>query len=1003
MVYFIYLHFLSVKNIAMSTISSMNSGANPGPVFRSKRGIHRETLNRMLLILFCLWVSVTGNSQSYGGNDSPLTEPSWNWAKKYAGSGGPWSQDIVSDGNGNYYVAGFFNGSLTFNGMTINSSGALDLFIIKANSTGDAIWIKQIPASYGHSIKPSRLAVLSNGNFLVGGYFTGSAGFPAQNLTSNGHTDAFLAMFSPDGNNLLAGSYSDAGDLITTGLACDAGGNSYMTANLQSTGQAKIIIFNASCQPLTSVNFNDTYFTDIACRNTSLYASGYITAATNFGSISLSSGYYPSSFTGQADLSGNFIWADNGKSASGDSRAFSVAVDNDGNTYSTGYFVDSIRFKPASEMLIAEGVFPLYVVKYNSSGSCIWASQIGEADAYDYSPQVWLDGSGNPFVSGYCWSGLTFGPNTFTGSFSFIASFSSAGVKQWANTLPYNPVRTRILASGEMVQCANNYYNTQILKFDAAANLLWSKQSLSDGGMTDVWYQMAIDGEGRPYIHGNIIGKADFNGNPVTNNGAYLAKLNGDGTVIWLKDFSLPLTQSMSPSGVHTDLNNNCFAWGTFSDSLTIESNLLTPSYPGSSMAYLVKYDKDGDLKWVRSFEAIGGMTGMGGMTGVGGIFTDNAGNVLLTGWFYDTLAVSGVKIASHGSASDIFVIKYSPDGDLVFAKDIGGTGSDVGRGISTDGQNYIYVTGGFHGTVDFGNTYLTSMGNYDIFLAKYDAAGNPLWARQAGSAGMERGHAVITDNAGNSYISGLMYSGSINFGPFSITSPWGANLFLAKYANDGTPLWAHAIRSPSYSWPSYQLGLDEEGSCYIGGDYYDTLSFDNGQDFSGEVSNSFFAKFNSAGSFQWNKNIVQSAWSGGYSDVMSVAVYNSNTSMIGGRMLNDTLTLGSNKLFSYNSGAFIAVLGNSLPVGIKEVSSPEANISVFPNPSSGLVNIRFTGQQGEEITYYLTDVNGKKVFTGKGSVDEHLTIRLPDLPSGIYFITVVEGTRLFHEKLILN
>jgi hypothetical protein len=124
---------------------------------------------------------------------------------------------------------------------------------------------------------------------------------------------------------------------------------------------------------------------------------------------------------------------------------------------------------------------------------------------------------------------------------------------------------------------------------------------------------------------------------------------------------------------------------------------------------------------------------------------------------------------------------------------------------------------------------------------------------------------------------------------------------------------------------------------------------------------------------------------------------------MIGGRMLNDTLTLGSNKLFSYNSGAFIAVLGNSLPVGIKEVSSPEANISVFPNPSSGLVNIRFEGQQGEEITYYLTDVKGQKVFTGKGSVDEHLTIRLPDLPSGIYFITVVEGTRLFHEKLILN
>ena len=959
-----------------------------------------KTFLKSFTLSICLFITAPGYSQTSVASGNLLTEPDWNWSKKYAGNGGPFSKDIISDGNGNYYLTGYFNGSLTFSNITINSSGTCDLYLVKVNSSGDAVWVKQVSASTGKSIIPCRLILMSNGDFLVGGQFDGTAGFSANTLVSSGHTDAFVARFDASGNNLWAGKYSDPENLVATGLATDASGNSYMTINIPSGNKAKIISFNSSGQPQISQSYDHAYFNDITCRNTSLYICGYLSAATSFGSISLSSGYYPSAFFGQTDLSGNFTWADNGKSQTGDSRAYSVSVDNNGNLYSTGYFIDSIRFKPASFKLLANGIFPLFIVKYNPSGTCLWASQI-DAGAYDYHPRMSLDNQGNPFIFCYCYSGLTFGSSTISPESNFIASYSSAGTEQWAKELPYFPVMMQVLTSGEIIQCTDNFFNTMILKFDATANLQWTKKSTSDGGLSEVWYQIAVDHEGMPYYHGHIRGTVNFNGNNVTAYGAGLAKLNGDGTVIWEKSFTTTLNQTVDPSGVTIDLNNNCFAWGTYSDSLTIDGNLLGCPHGSGYMAYLVKYDKHGKLDWIRTIEVYTSLTGVGGIT------TDKSGNVAISGWFYDTLHINNTFLVSHnnGNNSDVFIIKFTSGGDLVYAKGFGGTSTVMGRGISADALDNVYIAGAFRGTANFGNNSLTSLGGYDVFLAKYDANGNPLWAKQAGSvssSGYERAHAIITDSAGNSYISGLFWSNSMNFGSLSITSPWINNLFIAKYAPDGTPLWAHALRSPTYTWPAYQLGLDEEGSCYMGGTYYDTLVFENGQTYTGTWNNNFLVKYDAGGSYQWNKNIPMSVFSAGYTDLFGVAAYNKNSVLIGGRITNDTLTLGSNKLYSYNSGAFIALLGDNLPMGVSNQDQAKKHIAIYPNPSHGAFNLRFDDPSKKSFLFIVSDADGKAVFSGHETCGETAVILLPHLSPGVYLISVYDGNGKYSEKLVL-
>ncbi|HWY39105.1 MAG TPA: T9SS type A sorting domain-containing protein, partial [Bacteroidia bacterium] len=83
--------------------------------------------------------------------------------------------------------------------------------------------------------------------------------------------------------------------------------------------------------------------------------------------------------------------------------------------------------------------------------------------------------------------------------------------------------------------------------------------------------------------------------------------------------------------------------------------------------------------------------------------------------------------------------------------------------------------------TVPFGSTTLTNAGSNDIYVAKYDASGNALWAKSVGGSLDDRGNAISLDAYANAYVTGYFASSSVAFGSAILTNAGGNDVFLAK------------------------------------------------------------------------------------------------------------------------------------------------------------------------------------------------------------------------------
>jgi hypothetical protein len=277
---------------------------------------------------------------------------------------------------------------------------------------------------------------------------------------------------------------------------------------------------------------------------------------------------------------------------------------------------------------------------------------------------------------------------------------------------------------------------------------------------------------------------------------------------------------------------------------------------------YLTKLDLNGNLIWTKQ---IGGTNDVEGRS----ITIDSNGDLILLGKFRFTADFDpgpGV-LNMTANNTDLFVSKLDDDGNFIWAKQIGGTGTTVSpQQIKCDLSGNIHMIGYYNGTADFdpgvGSVTLTPTGSSsNIFISKLDPNGDFLWAKSMGGSSGAIGWNLVLDAAGNVYSTGN-FQGTADFDPgpglFALTSNGNSDAFVSKLDINGDFVWATSIGG---TWIDNGFGitLDQSGNVLYTGAFNLTVDFDPGagtlnQTSLGTTGNSdvYVSKLDGNGNFLW-------------------------------------------------------------------------------------------------------------------------------------------------------
>ncbi|RTQ45250.1 hypothetical protein EJV47_25570 [Hymenobacter gummosus] len=181
-----------------------------------------------------------------------------------------------------------------------------------------------------------------------------------------------------------------------------------------------------------------------------------------------------------------------------------------------------------------------------------------------------------------------------------------------------------------------------------------------------------------------------------------------------------------------------------------------------------------------------------------------------------------------------------------------GDNGTVVSQFVKTDNAGNTYIAGYFGGQVSFGSTTLVSVGSDDLFVAKLDAAGQWLWARRAGGSDQARARALVLDGGGNVYLAGYFAGTAANFGPATLASAGGNDVFVAKLSTGGSWQWAQRAGG-STADDAAALAVDAAGSAYVDGTFSGGAA-DFGATSLASAGNTdvFVARLSSSGGWSW-------------------------------------------------------------------------------------------------------------------------------------------------------
>jgi len=359
---------------------------------------------------------------------------------------------------------------------------------------------------------------------------------------------------------------------------------------------------------------------------------------------------------------------------------------------------------------------------------------------------------------------------------------------------------------------------------------------------------VATDPTGNVYVAGYFDSPTlSFGTNTLTNargDDAFLAKYSSSGSLLWVK--SAGGSDDDEGLSVTTDASGNVYFVGHYESAHITFGSFVLPNPGLVTRIFIVKYDGAGNVLWATS--PVGS-----GSYNYCSVATNTSGDFYVSGGFNSPNITFGTYSLFNSGSDNIFIAKYDGNGNAIWAKSVGGSGSDNSLCIASDSFGDAIVTGNFNSpTVTFGTDTLTNPGGHNFFIAKFDGTGNVLWAKNAGGVGSAAGFSVTADALGNSYVTGSFNSTTITFGPYTLTNTGvgTSDLFFAKYDGAGNVIWVKNAGGAGQDYGS-SVSLDASGNAYLTGGF-NSPSFTFGTNTlpfpTGGVDPMFIAKCDSTG-----------------------------------------------------------------------------------------------------------------------------------------------------------
>jgi len=309
------------------------------------------------------------------------------------------------------------------------------------------------------------------------------------------------------------------------------------------------------------------------------------------------------------------------------------------------------------------------------------------------------------------------------------------------------------------------------------------------GAPDDHGYGIVVDSLGNALITG------DTNSYGAVGYDVIFLKYDSSGNLLWNKRWGGP-NQDYG-IGIVIDGSGNAFITG------------VTNSFgAGSEDVFLLKYDSSGNLLWNKTWGGVEGDKGYG-------IALDTAANVFITG-----------STDSYGAGNtDIFLLKYNSDGNLLWNKTSGGAHFDNGYGIVLDDLSNVFITGS---TRSYGPS------DEDVILLKYNSDGNLLWYKTWGGTFHEGGRGIALDGSGNLFITGITdkYEQGVD------------DVFVLKYDSKGNLLWNETWGGDSDD-RGYGIVVDGSENVILTGSTYS---------YGGGWPDVLLLKYDSEGNLLWDK-----------------------------------------------------------------------------------------------------------------------------------------------------